>query len=148
MTSSLEAEVATESHLGIGHASDDRGHPVAGSRIEDLGYGENGVLPVAGLQVSVVVLHHGEGEPLALEAIAGEPGLVREPLLVDVLVGARKNAEDLNKKETTTSGSVRFHGQDQKVSNRRFQTTESKKFVAHKNTLPLTRSRKKHKSLK
>ena len=37
-------------------------------------------------------------EPLPLEPVAGEPGLVREPLLVDVLVHAGEDAENLEGK--------------------------------------------------
>ena len=39
--------------------------------------------------------YHGLCESLALEPVAGEAGLVREPLLVDVLVHAGQDAEDL-----------------------------------------------------
>jgi hypothetical protein len=53
-----------------------------------------------------VILHHGEGEALPLETIASEPRLVRQPLLVDVLVGARQDAQNLEQGLVLTSGSL------------------------------------------
>ena len=44
--------------------------------------------------------YHWLGESLSLESVAGEARLVGEPFLVDVLVHARQDAEDLARPET------------------------------------------------
>ena len=93
-------------NLSIGHSSNNGGHPVTWSGVENLGHRQDGVLPVAGLELAGVVLHHGVGQALTLQAVAGEPGLVREPLLVDVLVGAGQDAEDLEQDSIFYLGNV------------------------------------------
>ena len=43
--------------------------------------------------------YHWLGESLSLESVAGEARLVGEPFLVDILVHARQDAEDLSRPE-------------------------------------------------
>ena len=95
-------------NLSIGHSSNNCRHPVTGSRIQNLGDGQNGVLPVARLELAGVVLHHGVGETLPLETVASETRFVADPLLIDVLIRSWHHAQDLARKKTTF-GNVAFN---------------------------------------
>ena len=62
--------------------------------METVGNGTQGLWPCHGLKRGSF-FEHGRRETLGLETVVGKAGLVRDPLLVDVVVEAGEDAHDL-----------------------------------------------------
>ena len=80
--------------LGIAKIAGDRGDPLARHTLQPIGDEIEGLLPFRFDQLAIAS-DVGPVEPAPYQAVDREAGLVRDPLLVDVLMQARQHAQDL-----------------------------------------------------
>ena len=94
-------QVLEDDHrLAVDQIADDRRDPIPGHPGEDIADRGERVAPVGDAQLAVPPDHRHIQAPL-LQAVVGEPRLVGDPLLVDVLVQARDDAHDLGGRAST-----------------------------------------------